>query len=152
MISEGWKTTEEMFQYAKNIADNDECARVWFFVKDWEAVTKLPDIYTHRQYREYRNKGVLRVSTLPMCWEDAAGSFSGSQMTHVFITEFPRHDVYGLLKSRVRTAAKIIGTIILFRCSFFITFAPFVYYLINTIIHSTEYVNHKSTQNIPIPR
>lgn len=108
MSSEGWKTTEDMFQYAKNIADNDKNARVLFFVKDWEAVTKLPDIYTHRQHREYRSKGVLRVSTLPICWEDAAGSFSGSHMTHVFITEFPRHDVYGLLKSRVRTAAKLV--------------------------------------------
>ena len=108
MSVEGWKTTEDMFQYAKNIADNDESARVWFFVKDWEAVTKLPDIYTHKQYREYRSKGVLRVSTLPVCWEDAAGSFSGSQITHVFFTDFPKSEVYGLLKSRVRTAAKLV--------------------------------------------
>lgn len=105
---EGWKTTEEMFQYAKNIADTEDAARVWFFVKDWEAVTKLPDIYTHKHCREYRSKGVLIVSTLPTCWEDAAGSLSGSQMTHVFTTEFPKFEVYGILKSRVRTAAKLV--------------------------------------------
>lgn len=108
MISEGWKTTEDMFQYAKNITDNDENARVWFFVKDWEAVTKLPDIYSHKQHREYRSRGILRVSTLPTCREDAAGSFSGSQMTHVFITESPKFEVYGVLKSRVRTAKKLV--------------------------------------------
>jgi hypothetical protein len=105
---EGWKTTEEMLYYAKSIADIDENARVWFFVKDWDAVTKLPDIYTLKQHREYRSKGILRVSTIPVCWEDAAGSFSGSQMTHLLFTDFVKHDVYGLLKARVRTAAKMI--------------------------------------------
>jgi hypothetical protein len=105
---EGWKTTEEMFYYAKSIVDIDESARVWLFVKDWDEVVKLPDIYTSKQQRTYKSKGVLRVSTIPVCWEDAAGSFSGSQMTHVFFTDFVKHDVYGLLKSRVRTAAKMI--------------------------------------------
>lgn len=102
------KTTEEMFYYAKSIADTDENARVWFFVKDWGEVVKLPDIYTLKQHREYRSKGVLRVSTIPTYWEDAAGSFSGSQMTHLFFTESVKHDVYGLLKSKVRTAKKLV--------------------------------------------
>jgi len=105
---EGWKTTEEMFYYAKGIADTNVNARVWFFVKDWGEVVKLPDIYTHKQQRTYESKGALRVSTLPVCWEDAAGSFSGSQMTHLFFTDFVKHDVYGLLKARVRTAANIV--------------------------------------------
>lgn len=107
MSTEGWKATDDMFYYAKNIADNDENARVWFFVKDWEAALELPDIYTHKQLREYRSKGVLRVSTIPTCWKDAAVSLSGSHMTHVFITAFLEFEVYGLLKARVRTAAKL---------------------------------------------
>ena len=102
------KTTEEMLYYAKSIADIDENARVWFFVKDWDEVVKLPYIYTHKQHREHRSKGILRVSTIPVCWEDAAGSFSGSQMTPVFLSDFVKHDVYGLLKARVKTAAKLV--------------------------------------------
>ena len=94
------KTVEEMFEYAKNLADTDENTYIGFFVESEKDIDKLRDMFVQESIWSYKNKGSIRFDILPLSWKDAFSSHAYYQYTHIFINGYPNADVFRMLWSR----------------------------------------------------
>lgn len=94
------KTIEEMLEYARNIADNDENANIVFLFYDR---SQLIDITQNHITNVYKSLGKIQFGIIPEDSEVASQQWSGTHITHLFFADMPRLDVYVVLKRRIRS-------------------------------------------------
>ena len=97
-----------MFEYAKKIVDEDEHAYVVFLVKDSDEYLRVKNVMTNRQQGIYEGKGTILFGVIPITHEECYSRWAGAQITHLFLTDCAKPEVYSILKCRVRTRHPLV--------------------------------------------
>ena len=90
---------QQMFNYAKNIADNCEYSSILFLVTTHEDLVGLSPELTNKRLNLYESKGFLKVGVDYEDMEETNKRYGQYQWTHLFLQKYISG--YMLLKSRV---------------------------------------------------
>lgn len=102
------KTQEEMFEYAKHLADTDENVQIAFFFKEYEDIFLFKHLLEPHPFHRYKSKGYIYLYRAPLSEDEVYCRYIGMQCTHIFVGCFVGAVIHGVLRSRCKQYRKTI--------------------------------------------